>query len=163
MIYRLKVESIFRLEKIAMMKRGIEVTESDAEVPMLKPIEIPFRIESTYPVTLEELLHVLENMIMDLANPRKQRKQLNLEAVETFDFNDYLVKFEQIVKSYEEMIFDIVSADGFVLFRRFTERMNSIEIVRCFIAVLYLAMKGLVIIDQEDYGDFMISYSKKSD
>ncbi|MGA8564475.1 MAG: hypothetical protein WB587_06940, partial [Nitrososphaeraceae archaeon] len=163
MIYRLKVESIFRLEKIAMMKRGIEVTESNAEVPMLKPIEIPFRIESTYPVTLEELLHVLENMIMDLANPRKQRKQLNLEAVETFDFNDYLVKFEQIVKSYEEMIFDIVSADGFVLFRKFTERMNSIEIVRCFIAVLYLAMKGLVIIDQEDYGDFMISYSKKSD
>ncbi len=163
MIYRLKVESIFRLEKIAMMKRGIEVTESTAEVPMLKPIEIPFRIESTYPVTLEELLHVLENMIMDLANPRKQRKQLNLEEVETFDFNDYLVKFEQIVKSYEEMIFDIVSADGFVLFRRFTEKMNSIEIVRCFIAVLYLAMKGLVIIDQEDYGDFMISYSKKSD
>lgn len=162
MIYRLKVESIFRLEKIAMMKRGIEVTESNAEVPMLKPIEIPFRIESTYPVTLEELLHVLENMIMDLANPRK-RKQLNFEAVETFDFNDYLVKFEQIVKSYEEMIFDIVSADGFVLFRKFTERMNSIEIVRCFIAVLYLAMKGLVIIDQEDYGDFMISYSKKSD
>ncbi|MGB8172741.1 MAG: hypothetical protein WCF01_08950, partial [Nitrososphaeraceae archaeon] len=94
MIYRLKVESIFRLEKIAMMKRGIEVTESNAEVPMLKPIEIPFRIESTYPVTLEELLHVLENMIMDLANPRKQRKQLNLEAVETIDFNDYLVKFE---------------------------------------------------------------------
>ena len=38
-----------------MMKRGIEVTESNAEVPMLKPIEIPFRIESTYPVTLEEL------------------------------------------------------------------------------------------------------------
>jgi hypothetical protein len=66
-------------------------------------------------------------MIMDLANPRKQRKQLNLEAVETFDFNDYLVKFEQIVKSYEEMIFDIVSADGFVLFRKFTERLNSIE------------------------------------
>jgi hypothetical protein len=24
-------------------------------------------------------------------------------------------------------------------------------------------MKDLVIIDQEDYGDFMISYSKKSD
>jgi segregation and condensation protein A len=44
MIYRLKVESIFRLEKIAMMKRGIEVTESNAEVPMLKPIESPFRI-----------------------------------------------------------------------------------------------------------------------
>jgi segregation and condensation protein A len=33
MIYRLKVESIFRLEKIAMMKRGIEVTESNAEGP----------------------------------------------------------------------------------------------------------------------------------
>jgi segregation and condensation protein A len=163
LIHRLKVESIFRLEKIATMRRGIESAESDKPVPHLKSIEIPYRLESAYPVTLEELLNVLENMIMDLANPRKTTKQLNLEAVQNFDFNEYLVKFEQIVQSYEEMIFDIVSADKFVLFRKLTEKMDKIEIVRCFIAVLYLALKGKILINQEDDGNFMISYQSQPD
>lgn len=157
LIYRLKVESIFRLEKIATMRRGIKPTEANRPVPLLKSIEIPYRLESTYPVTLEELLYILENMIMDLASPRKPRKQL-LEAVQTFDFNEYLVKFEQLLHSYEDMIFDIVSADKFTLFGKLTEKMNKIEMVRYFIAVLYLAMKGKIIIKQEGDVDFMICY-----
>jgi segregation and condensation protein A len=163
LIYRLKVESIFRLEKIATMRRGIESVEGEKPVPLLKSIEVPYRLESTYPVTLEELLAVLENMITDLANPRKTTKQLHIEAVQNFDFNDYLVKFEQIVQSYEEMIFDIVSADKFVLFRKLTEKMDRIEIVRCFIAVLYLALKGRIVVNQEDGGDFMICYPSQPD
>jgi segregation and condensation protein A len=163
LIYRLKVESIFRLEKIAMMRKGIESSEDDKPVPVLRPIEVPYRIESTYPVSLEDLLHVLENMIMDLANPRKTRKQLSLEAVQSFDFNDYLVKFEQVLQSYEDMIFDIVSADKFLLFRKLTEKMDKIEIVRCFIAVLYLALKGKITISQGNDGDFTICYPNQSD
>jgi len=158
LIYRLKVESIFRLEKIATMRRGIKPTEVNQPVPLLKSIEIPYRLESTYPVTLEELLYILENMIMDLASPRKPRKQLLLEAVQIFDFNEYLVKFEQLLHSYEDMIFDIVSADKFTLFGKLTEKMNKIEMVRYFIAVLYLAMKGKIIIKQEGDVDFMICY-----
>ena len=158
LIYRLKVESIFRLEKIATMRRGIKPTEANQPVPLLKSIEIPYRLESTYPVTLEELLYILENMIMDLASPRKPRKQLLLEAVQIFDFNEYLVKFEQLLHSYEDMIFDIVSADKFTLFGKLTEKMNKIEMVRYFIAVLYLAMKGKIIIKQEGDVDFMICY-----
>src|ERR671931_2298624 len=53
-IYRLKVESIFRLEKIAMQrKRLVEDHRSQQPIPDLNPVEIPFRIESTYPVSLE--------------------------------------------------------------------------------------------------------------
>lgn len=163
LIYRLKVESIFRLEKIAMMRKGIESSKDDKPVPLLRPIEVPYRIESTYPVSLEDLLHVLENMIMDLANPRKTRKQLNLEAVQSFDFNDYLVKFEQILQSYEDMILDIVSADKFLHFRKLTEKMDEIETVRCFIAVLYLALRGKITINQESDGDFTIYYQNQSD
>lgn len=140
LIYRLKVESILQLEKISKTKKGIEVVDIKP-IPNLKPIEIPFRIEPTYPVTLEELLHVLENMINALANPRPRRNQLNLESVETFNFDEYLMKFEKILQSYEDMIFDIVTADKSVEFKNLTLKMNQVEIVRCFIALLYLAMK----------------------
>jgi segregation and condensation protein A len=149
LIYRLKVESISRLEKISKIKKGIEVVDFKP-IPNLKPFEIPFRVEPTYPVSLEELLHVLENMIIGLANPKSRRNQLNLESVESFNFDDYLVKFEKVLQSYEDMIFDIVTADKSVEFRNLTLKMNPTETVRCFLALLYLAMKRKIFLQQND-------------
>jgi segregation and condensation protein A len=161
LIYRLKVESILQLEKISKTKKGIEVVDMKP-IPNLKPIEIPFRIEPTYPVTLEELLHLLENMINALANPRPRRNQLNLESVETFNFDEYLMKFEKILQSYEDMIFDIVTADKSVEFKNLTLKMNQIEIVRCFIALLYLAMKRKIFLEQKDE-EILISLNENID
>ena len=148
-IYRLKVESIFRLEKIAMQRRGLDDDHRLKQpIPDLNAVELPFRIESTYPVSLEDLLNVLENMISELANPRQKKKQLQLEPVETFNFDQYLVKFEHILQGYEDMIFDIVNADGVVMFKILVAKMEPIEVVRCFIAMLYLAMKGRVNLEE---------------
>jgi segregation and condensation protein A len=161
LIYRLKVESILRLEKISKTKKGIEIVDI-RPIPNLKPLEIPFRIEPTYPVTLEELLHVLENMINGLANPRPRRNQLNLESVETLNFDEYIVKFEKILQSYEDMIYDIVTADKRVQFKNLTLKMNSTEVVRCFIAILYLAMKRKIFLEQ-DGDEILISLNEKID
>lgn len=148
-IYRLKVESIFRLEKIAMQRKGLDDDlRLQQPIPDLNAVEIPFRIESTYPVSLEDLLSVLENMISELANPRQKKKQLRLEPVETFNFDQYLVKFEQILQRYEDMIFDIINADGMAMFKMLVKKMEPIEVVRYFIAMLYLAMKGRVDLEE---------------
>jgi len=161
LIYRLKVESILRLDKISKTKKGIEIVDI-RPIPNLKPIEIPFRIEPTYPVTLEDLLHVLENMINGLANPKPRRNQLNLESVETFNFDEYLVKFEKILQSYEDMIYDIVTADKCVEFKNLTLKMNSTEVVRCFIAILYLATKSKIFLEQNG-DEILISLNENID
>jgi segregation and condensation protein A len=157
MIYRLKVESIFVLEKIAMQKKSLDDNDPNnphyqqqPPIPQLNPMELPFRIESTYPVSVEDLLHVLENMIMELANPRSKRKkqELELEPVEIFNFDQYLVKFDKIIQGYEEMIFDIVAADGLLMFKTLVDKMEPHEMARCFIAMLYLATKGMIKLDQ---------------
>ncbi|MDQ3976543.1 MAG: chromosome segregation protein ScpA [Thermoproteota archaeon] len=167
MIYRLKVESIFVLEKIAMQKKGLNDSTNDQQqlpIPQLNPIELPFRIEPTYPVSVEDLLHMLENMIMELANPRsKRRKQeLELEPVETFNFDQYLIKFEKIIQDYENMIYDIVAADGMLMFKTLVNKMESVEIARCFIAMLYLAMKRKIMLDypQEDSDDIKMTLAQ---
>lgn len=152
MIYRLKVESIFALEKIAMQRKGIE-DPNQQPIPQLNPVELPFRIESTYPVSVEDLLHMLENMIMELANPRPRKKQLELEPVQGFDFDQYLVKFEQIIQRYEDMILDIVSADGVLMFKALVDKAEPVEVARYFIAMLYLAMKGKIELDQQEGSD----------
>jgi segregation and condensation protein A len=153
MIYRLKVESIFALEKIAMQRKGVDDPKSSQPIPQLNPVELPFRIEPTYPVSLEDLLHMLENMITELANPRPRKKQLELDPVQGFDFDQYLVKFEQIIQRYEDMILDIVRADGMLMFKTLVKKMESVETARCFIAMLYLAMKDKVELEQQEGSD----------
>ncbi len=166
MIYRLKVESIFALEKIAMKKKGLDDPNNQQQqhqqpIPQLHPVELPFRIESTYPVSMEELLQMLENMIMELAHPRPKKKQLELEPVHAYDFAQYLMKFEQIIQGYEDMIFDIVSADGFTMFKALVAKMDCVETARCFIAILYLATRGKVDLEQqEDSDDVRIALSQ---
>jgi segregation and condensation protein A len=163
MIYRLKVESIFALEKIAMQKKGLNDSSSDQQqqqqlpIPELNPIELPFRVAPTYPVSVEDLLRMLENMIMELANPRSKRKkqELELDPVETFNFDHYLIKFEKIIQGYEDMIYDIVAADGILMFKTLVAKMEPVEMARCFIAMLYLAMKHKINLDypQDDSED----------
>jgi segregation and condensation protein A len=169
MIYRLKVESIFVLEKIAMQKKAVDDDDPNNShqqqppIPQLNPMELPFRVESTYPVSVEDLLHMLENMIMELANPRSKRKkqELDLEPVETFNFDQYLNKFEKIIQDYEDMIFDIVAADGVLMFKTLVEKMEPVEMARCFIAMLYLVMKHKVKLDQlQDSDDIKMTLAK---
>lgn len=166
MIYRLKVESIFMLEKIAMTKKGINDSSGDQQeqqlpIPQLSPIELPFRVEPTYPVSVEDLLHMLENMVMELANPRSKRKkqELEIEPVETFNFDQYLIKFEKIIQDYEDMIYDIVAADGILMFKTLVNKLGPVEMARCFIAMLYLAMKRKIMLDhpQEDLDDIKMT------
>ena len=167
MIYRLKVESIFALEKIAMQKKGLNDPSNDQQqqqqlpIPELNPIELPFRVETTYPVSVEDLLSMLENMIMELANPRSKRKkqELELEPVETFNFDQYLIKFEKIIQGYEDMIYDIVTADGILMFKALVAKMEPVEMARCFIAMLYLAMKRKINLDyrQDDSEDIKMT------
>ena len=167
MIYRLKVESIFVLEKIAMQKKGLNDPTNDPQqlpIPQLNPIELPFRIEPTYSVSVEDLLHMLENMIMELANPRSKRKkqELELEPVETFNFDRYLLKFEKIIQDYEDMIYDIVAADGILMFKTLVNKLEPVEMARCFIAMLYLAMKRKIKLDypQEDSEDIEMTLAQ---
>ena len=72
-----------------MEKHNQQIAE-EKEIPIINPIEFPFRLSSTYPVSLEDLLRVLQNMIADLSNPnRKSRNQIQLEPVEDFEFDQY--------------------------------------------------------------------------
>ena len=72
---------------------------------------------------------MLENMIMELANPRSKRKkqELELEPVETFDFDQYLIKFEKIIQDYEDMIYDIVAETVYFSSRHWLIRWSQLK------------------------------------
>jgi segregation and condensation protein A len=109
LIHRMKVESIFALQKAAMEKKPL-TQRVDLNIDM---INMPYRHESTYPVTLEELLNLLENLIGTIANPRSRRgKNLSFEPIEAPDFKDYFISLENIIEKYEKLITNKIRATG---------------------------------------------------
>jgi segregation and condensation protein A len=161
MIHRIKVESIFELEKIAMQHKSPKDSKTGDIIPELKPIEVPFRVESTYPVSLPDLLIVLENMISELTNPRQKKKQIDLEANPTFDFNQYLLKLEEVLREYQDRILESLRISGSKLFKELVANMQPIEIIRTFIAVLYLAMSNVLIVEElEEVNDIKLVLNK---
>jgi segregation and condensation protein A len=150
LIYRLKVESIFQLEKLSLEKKNYD-DSTEKEIPHLKLIDFPFRLSSTYPVSLEDLLNVLENIISSLNNPSiKSRNLVELEPVEIFDFDHYLVKFEKILEEKEKFIMHSLRLTETILFSKFIEKIDRLEVARIFIALLHLAMKGMIDLIQLD-------------
>lgn len=145
LIYRMKVESIFALQRAAMEKKPIrQRTDVDIEL-----IDIPYRHESTYPVSLDDLLGLLQNLIGSIANPQSRRsKQLSIDPIEPPNFQEYFISLESIIGKYEDMIIRKISKDGFGLLQKIIEDLDAVDSIRCFFAILFLARDEKIDIEQ---------------
>lgn len=145
LIHRMKVESIFALQKAAMEKKPL-TQRVDLDIDL---INMPYRHESTYPVTLDELLNLLENLIGTIANPRSRRgKQLSFEPIEVPDFKDYFISLENIIGKYEELITNKISSVGSGMLKDIIIGLDAIDSIRCFFAILFLARDQKVELEQ---------------
>ena len=147
LIHRMKVESIFALQKAAMEKKPLN-QRVDLNIDL---INMPYRHESTYPVTLDELLDLLENLIGTIANPRSRKgKQLSFEPLEAPDFKDYFISLENIIGKYEELIVSKIHSTGSGLLKDIVSELETIDSIRCFFAILFLARDQKVELEQID-------------
>ena len=148
LIHRMKVESIFALQKAAMEKEPLR-QRSDVNIEL---INMPFRHESTYPVTLDELLDLLENLIGTIANPRSRKgRQMSFEPVEAPNFKEYFISLEHLIGKYEELVFNKIRPTGSGILREIISELDSVDSIRCFFAILFLARDQKV--DLEQIGD----------
>ena len=147
LIYRMKVENIFALQKAAMENKPMR-QRSDIDIQML---DIPYRHESTYPVSLDELLDLLENLIGTIANPRERRSnQLKFEPVDPPDFKKYFNNLENIIGQYQDLILKKLEPNGNALLAAITKDLNAKDSIRCFFAILFLARDEKVDLMQVD-------------
>ncbi len=147
LIYRMKVESIFALQRAALEKKPMnQRTDIDIEL-----IDIPFRHESTYPVTLDDLLGLLQNLIGTIANPQSRRnRRLEIEPIEAPDFKEYFISLESIIGKYEDLVMKKISQKGYGLLQDIILELDEIDSIRCFFAILFLARDQKVDLEQID-------------
>ena len=147
LIYRMKVENIFALQKAAMENKPIQ-RRTDVDIQLL---DIPYRHESTYPVSLDELLDLLENLIGTIANPRERRSnQLKFEPVDPPDFKKYFNNLENIIGEYQDLILKKLEPNGNALLATITKDLDAKDSIRCFFAILFLARDEKVDLMQVD-------------
>ena len=147
LIYRMKVESIFALQKAAMDKKpSFQRTDVDIEL-----IDIPYRHESTYPVSLDDLLGLLQNLIGTIANPQSRRNsKLDIEPIEAPDFQEFFISLESIIGKYEDLIMKKIASTGFGLLQDIIAELDQVDSIRCFFAALFLARDQKVDLEQQD-------------
>ena len=147
LIYRMKVESIFALQKAAMEKKpSFQRTDVDIEL-----IDIPYRHESTYPVSLDDLLGLLQNLIGTIANPQSRRnKKLDIEPIEAPDFQEFFISLESIIGKYEDLIMKKIAETGVGLLQDIITELDQVDSIRCFFAALFLARDQKVDLEQQE-------------
>ena len=145
LIYRMKVESIFALQRAAMEKKPLH-QRKDVDIDI---IDIPYRHESTYPVSLDDLLGLLQNLIGTIANPQSRRnRQVDIEPIEVPNFQEYFISLESIIGKYEDLIMKKISSTGFGLLQEIVADLDTVDSIRCFFATLFLARDQKVDLEQ---------------
>ena len=146
LIYRMKVESIFALQRAAIEKKPAR-QRTDIDIELL---DIPYRHESTYPVSLDDLLGLLHNLISSIANPQSRSRRFEVEPDEPPNFQEYFIALESIIGKYEDLVMRKISGRGFGTLQEVTKGLDVTDSVRCFFAILFLARDEKIYIEQED-------------
>ncbi len=145
LIYRMKVESIFALQRAAIEKKPLK-QRTDVDIEL---VDIPYRHESTYPVSLDDLLGLLQNLIGTMANPQSRRnKQVEIEPIEPPDFQEYFISLESIIGKYEDLIIRKITPEGGGLLQNIIIDLDEVDSIRCFFAILFLARDQKIELEQ---------------
>lgn len=145
-IFRIKVESIFILERIAeRSKQSIDERGEDlkAIVKNIGMLEMPYRHEATYDVTLEELLEILSSIV------ERVSKAESKQVIEPIEYDDtHLIDLESVISEYKERLYNAIKGKDVILFNDFVNYLDPIDTARYFIAMLHLCMEGKISIEQ---------------
>lgn len=155
LIYRLKVETLFLLDKIkeARMSRA----DFSGELPLL--LEMPFRQE-VYSTSVEDLISTLEAILEDIIRGKRkqsERQNLIIEPVVTFEPEKFLNKISELVNEFRISVLGVIREKGSFLFSEFTVGKDSLERAQYFIFFLFLAMEGTVQLEQAPNYDILVS------
>lgn len=146
LIYKMKVDSIFALQAEAMAKKP-----PPRRVHMdIQTIPMPYRHQSTYAVSVDDLVTLLQNLVVSMANPRNRRTGGPKTTIEpAFDITDHLLSLEKIIGRYQDLILKKIKDSGRVSLYDIISGLNSLDAIRCFFAALFLARDRQVDLEQD--------------
>jgi len=162
-IFRIKVESIFILERIAKQSRYTSVNDVKEIKTMINSnvniLAMPYRHEATYDITLEELLAILSNIVQRIYSSSRE-DSTSIEPIDYYD-DSHLIDLESVIGEYKERLYTTLNGRD-ILFSEFVSGLDPLDVARYFIAMLHLCMEGKISIEQIGEYDIKIALSDKN-
>jgi segregation and condensation protein A len=162
-IFRIKVESIFILERIAEKSRYTSVNDVKEIKTMINSnvniLAMPYRHEATYDITLEELLAILSNIVQRIYSSSRE-DSTSIEPIDYYD-DSHLIDLESVIGKYKERLYTTLNGRD-ILFSEFVSGLDPLDVARYFIAMLHLCMEGKISIEQIGEYDIKIALSDKN-
>lgn len=146
LIYKMKVDSIFAMQKDAMEKKPLPKKRTSVDI---QTISMPYRHQSTYAVSMDDLLELLQSLVVSIANPRSRRSRLNLEPSPVPDIKTHLISLESVIEGYKDLILRKIQDAGRGSLDDIVSGLDPLDSIRCFIAALFLARDGAVTLEQD--------------
>ena len=159
-IFRIKVESIFILERIAEKSRYTSVNDVKEIKTMINNnvniLAMPYRHEATYDITLEELLTILSNIVQRISTSKENA--ISIEPIDYYD-DSHLIDLESVIGEYKQRLYTTLNGKD-ILFNEFVSGLDPLDVARYFIAMLHLCMEGKISIEQIGEYDIKILSNK---
>lgn len=151
-IYRLKVETLFLFEKLRLERRASALGEPPQVILM------PFRYELSS-TSIEDLVaaleRILEEVLRQQAAARERPRRLLVEPEPIIEMDPFVTHIHEMLDSFKTELLKLLAKSERVSFREMVAGRPLLEEVRSFILLLFVAMEGLVRLEQPN-GDIII-------
>jgi segregation and condensation protein A len=155
LIYRLKVESLLLFEKLKIKRR---ITDRLDPPQML---EIPYRYELST-TNLDDLVSTLESILDEMISQQiKKPKTSVIEVEPIIEVDIFSVQIQKALKELKRDIGNLLREKKRILFSEYVMNMNTLDRVRTFLLLLFIANDGLIRIIQDEEDMLIIGAIQK--
>jgi|TARA_B100001013_G_C24513170_1_gene403836 segregation and condensation protein A len=145
LIYRFKVETLFYFEKLKIERPKIH-RQGPPSV-----IVLPFRYE-LYSTSIDDLINTLERIIEEASKQDAQKQNISelIDSEPRLELDQFVVKIEELVKDFRQELVNQLHDVNEILFSELTKNKSILDRAKSFILLLFVAVEGLVILEQLD-------------
>ena len=143
LIYKLKVETFFLLERLRAEKK----VGPSGDPPQF--LVMPFRHELTT-TSIDDLVSSLEDILEDILthSKREMSRQALVEPEPVIQVDPFLTRIRDLLGDFRVKVSGILSEREKIMFFELVRGLDSREVARYFILMLFLAMEGLIGLEQ---------------
>lgn len=149
-LHRMKSESVLKMEEPP------RIPEPRPEEPNLPPMPSPLVRFEHAPISITEMVKVLERALEREEKTRLAKNGLLFSPPATEQLSEFLLNIkEHVDELYSELVDK--SSRGAVYFTEITKGLPPLQVVRIFLTLLFLANEGRINIEQEGEEDILIT------
>ena len=148
LIYRLKVETLFLIEKMGEEKRPVDV----GDIPFILSMPIRYELHTT---SVEDLIAALQKLVEEITSRSEPTRPKPVSREPVVEIDQFINRLRESLEPFKASLLEVLKS-GPIFFSELVKGKSVVEAARIFILLLFLASDGVVFLEQREE-DLLIS------